>query len=68
MKSLEFNGRRVDIPHPAEAFDNTCDAALYDLAYQHIENGGSYKPVIDADKVFDGSLGLDLKQKAKMPV
>ncbi|MDB2431992.1 hypothetical protein N9Y15_02475 [Alphaproteobacteria bacterium] len=66
MKNLKFNGLRLDIPHPAEcAFDNTCDEALYALAYQLIESGGAYKPVIDADKVFDGSLGLDLKQKAK---
>lgn len=66
MKSLEFNGLQLDIPHPADcAFENTCDAALYDLAYQNIESGDAYKPVIDADKVFDGSLGLDLKQKAK---
>ena len=64
MKSLEFKGLQLDIPDPADcAFENTCDEALYDLVYQRIESGDTYKPVIDADKVFDGSLGLDLKQK-----
>lgn len=65
MKTLTFKGTPVVIEDPANiTFEYNLDSTIYTHIYNAIVNGSAYAPVVDCDKYYDGSYGIDVNALA----